>query len=194
MRERLGSHDAAADVERELPDAYGSWDPFCRAQYLEARYLMPGYILSSQGDRMGMASSVEGRFPFLDHRVAALAATMPARYKMRVLDEKHVLKRAMRDIIPAFLADRPKQPYRAPEAKSFFAGDGGRARFEWIEEMLAEPRLREAGIFNPSAVRRLAEKARAGKVVGLRDGMSLVGVLSTQLVHAQFVETLERMT
>ncbi len=194
LRAALGNYDATADLASGLPAEFARWHPLHQAQYLETTFLLPGYILSSQGDRMGMASSVEGRFPFLDHRVAALAAKMPPRYKMRVLDEKHVLKRATADLVPAFLADRPKQPYRAPEASSFFAGDGSAARFPWIEEVLSPRALSAAGIFNPAAVSLLVAKARAGRVIGLRDGMSLVAVLSTQLVHSQFVDNLERMT
>ena len=63
-----------------------------RTSIIEVRTLLSGYLLSSQGDRMLMANSVEGRFPFLDRRVVALAESLPAAYKLRVLDEKHVLK------------------------------------------------------------------------------------------------------
>ena len=188
-KERLaGEQDAYATLEAELPERFTDWDPFCQAQYLETRYLMPGYILSSQGDRMGMAHGIEGRFPFLDHRVAALATRIPPRLKMKVLDEKYLLKRAAADLIPPFLQRRPKQPYRAPEAQSFFDASGGTARCEWIEDLLSEEALGQSGIFNPRAVKRLASKARQGKVVGVKDGMGLVVVLSTQLMWRQFID------
>jgi len=193
-KERLAGHDTYADVEAQLPAAYGSWPPFCQAQFLETRYLMPGYILSSQGDRMGMAHGIEGRFPFLDPRVAALAARIPPRLKMKVLDEKHILKKAAGDLIPPFLHTRPKQPYRAPEAASFFDGSGGPARFDWVEELSSDRAIEAAGVFNPRAVRRLVEKARRGKVIGVKDGMSLVSVLSTQLVWHQLIDRLGKAT
>lgn len=188
MRARLEGVDPYAALAAELPEAYGRWDPFCQAQYLETRYLLPGYILSSQGDRMGMAHGIEGRFPFLDHRVAALAARIPPRLKMRVLDEKHVLKRAAGDLIPPFLHERPKQPYRAPETASFFDPDTGRARFEWVEELLSERQLADGGVFNPRAVRRLVDKARGGRLIGVKDGMGLVVALSTQLLKHRFID------
>jgi len=188
----LAGVDPYDTMRGELPEGFGAWPAFCQAQFLETRYLMPGYILSSQGDRMGMAHGIEGRFPFLDHRVVALAARLPPRVKMKVLDEKYLLKKAAGDLIPPFLRTRPKQPYRAPEAASFFDGGGGAARFEWVEELLSEGKLADSGIFNPRAVRRLVEKARRGKVVGVKDGMSLVAVLSTQLVWEQFIHRLER--
>ena len=78
-----------------------------------------GYLLSSQGDRMLMAHSVEGRFPFLDRDVVALADSLPAAYKLRVLDEKHVLKRVADGRSSRRRSSRrKKQPYRAPDALS----------------------------------------------------------------------------
>ncbi len=77
------------------------WHPFNRSEYLEAKTLLPSYLLSSQGDRMLMANSVEGRFPFLDHRLIEFANRLHPRYKMRVLREKHLLKETMRGRLPA---------------------------------------------------------------------------------------------
>jgi asparagine synthase (glutamine-hydrolysing) len=176
------------DVRAELPPEYASWDPFCQAQYLETRYLLPGYILSTQGDRMAMAHGVEGRFPFLDWRVADLARRMPPHVKMKVLDEKHVLKRAVGDLLPPFLKKRPKQPYRAQDVPAFFDTAQKRARFPWVEELLSKEAVARAGIFHPDAVSKLVDKARSGGVLGLRDGMAVVALLSTQLLHARFIE------
>ena len=72
---------------------------------------------------MLMAHGVEGRFPFLDHHVIALANSLPPRYKLRVLEEKYVLKQAARGIVPDEIIARPKQPYRAPDASSFAGAD-----------------------------------------------------------------------
>src|SRR3954447_16815094 len=105
-------------MEAGLPSHYSAWHPFCQAQYLESRYLLPGYILSSQGDRMAMANAVEGRYPFLDYRVMEFAAKLPPHLKMKVLNEKYLLKRAFGKYLPPSITKRPKQPYRAPEARS----------------------------------------------------------------------------
>src|SRR5205823_8913124 len=119
LRETLGGRDARAALLATLPEEFREWSFLGQDQYLEVRTLLSGYLLSSQGDRMLMAHSVEGRFPFLDRDVAALANRLPSDYKLRVLDEKHVLKRAARDLIPPEILARPKQPYRAPDALSF---------------------------------------------------------------------------
>ncbi len=187
LRAALEGYDAYADLAAALPAGFGEWDAFARAQCLEAGHLLPGYILSSQGDRVAMAHAVEGRFPFLDRHVVALAATLPPRLKMRVLREKHLLKRAAAGLIPPSIVARPKQPYRAPEAASFFAeGESPRA-LEYVESLLSPERLTRDGLFEPAPVVRLLEKVRSRQAVGVRDNMAFVAVLSTQLVVDQFV-------
>jgi asparagine synthase (glutamine-hydrolysing) len=177
--------DVRGDLLAALPARFRDWSPLARDQYLEVRTLLSGYLLSSQGDRMLMANSVEGRFPFLDRRVAALAESLPPRYKLRTLDEKHVLKRAARGLVPEDVLARTKQPYRAPDALSF-AGEG----IEWIDEVASERALADAGVFAPVAARQLIGKCRALAARGQfsnADNMAVVGILSAQLVHEQFI-------
>lgn len=174
----------AADVLAELPPAFGSWDPLARAQYLEIVTLLSGYLLSSQGDRMLMAHSVEGRFPFLDADVMEFCLSLPADYKLRILDEKHLLKRAARGMVPEPIIGRPKQPYRAPDAASFAAPDAP----EYVREVLSERSVLQAGVFQPAAVSALHDKIRARAAGGdtqfsNADNMAFLGVLSTQLLH-----------
>lgn len=182
VRASLAGYSCVDELREALPERYGAWDPLCRAQYLETAILLPGYILSSQGDRVALAHGVEGRFPFLDHRIVELAATIPPRLKMRALQEKYLLKLAARGLVPEEVRARSKQPYRAPEAVSFFDPAAGGARFDWVDAMLAPARVREDGLFDPDAVGRLADKARRGRATSVADGMALVGVLSTQLL------------
>jgi asparagine synthase (glutamine-hydrolysing) len=185
FRERVARRDVAAELLDTLPPAFSRWTPLAQDQYLETRTLLSGYLLSSQGDRMLMAHSVEGRFPFLDREVVALADSLPAAYKLRVLDEKHVLKRAAHDLVPASILQRKKQPYRAPDSASF-VGPGA----EYVEELLSERALSEAGLFDPVPVRALWEKCRtkAGRgQASNTDNMALVAAISTQLLYQQFV-------
>ncbi len=70
--------DFTGRIQKQLPARYEHWTPLAQAQYLESTLFLSNYLLSSQGDRMAMANSIEGRFPFLDHRVVELAARMPA--------------------------------------------------------------------------------------------------------------------
>jgi asparagine synthase (glutamine-hydrolysing) len=174
--------DPAAELLADLPGAFASWTSLAQDQYLEKRTLLAGYLLSSQGDRMLMAHSIEGRFPFLDSNVIALANSLPDSYKLRVLDEKHVLKRAAAAAVPAEILARKKQPYRAPDAAALINAT-------YIEEMLCARALRDAGVFEPQPVLQLVGKcrARAAGPFSNADNMALVGILSTQLLHHHMI-------
>nr|WP_293425128.1 asparagine synthase (glutamine-hydrolyzing) [Phreatobacter sp.] len=185
---RVAGEDAVARLIDGLPQAFARWGPLAQDQYLEMRTLLSGYLLSAQGDRMLMAHSVEGRFPFLDEGVMAVANALPATHKLRVLDEKHVLKRVAAPLVPPEIVARKKQPYRAPNALCFF----GAGAPDYVGDMLSEAALRDANVFDPAAVMRLVSKCRkhqkdGGGDLSNSDNMALVGVLSTQLLHHQFV-------
>jgi asparagine synthase (glutamine-hydrolysing) len=190
VQSALGARDARGELAAALPEGFRAWPPFCQSQYLEKTTLLSGYILSAQADRMAMAHSVEARFPFLDHRVVEFAAALPVRLKMRALNEKYLLKRAVSDVVPRSIVRRRKQPYRAPEGKSFM--DGGAARY--VADLLSPGAIRDAGLFDPPAVARLVEKFRSGRALGVKDNMALVGILSTQLVVDAFVNNFRRRT
>lgn len=172
-----------------LPADFAAWSGLAQAQYLEITIFLAEYLLNSQGDRMGMAHSVEGRFPFLDHRLIAFAAQLPPQYKLRGLDEKHVLKRAMRDLLPDAIWNRPKRPYRAPIHKSFFPAG---KPMDWVAELMSPAKVADAGCFLPEAVQALAKKVERFGQLGETDDMTLAGVLSTQLVYQQFVADFRR--
>jgi asparagine synthase (glutamine-hydrolysing) len=180
--------DARDGVLGDLPPEFGRWSDLAQDQYLEVRTLLAGYLLSSQGDRMLMQWSVEGRFPFLDADVVALANSLPAGFKLRGLDEKHVLKRAARGLVPEEILARKKQPYRAPDALSFI----GAAAPDYVSDLLSERALSEGGVFEPKLAGQLWAKCRAAGErnagnLSNADNMALVGVLSTQLLHRQLI-------
>ncbi len=188
MRERASTHDAVGRLLASRPPEFEAWGALDQDAYLEMRTLLSGYLLSSQGDRMLMAHSVEGRFPFLDTNVVALASSLPAEYKLRVLDEKHVLKRASAGLVPSSIVRRPKQPYRAPDALSFLISDP--ATKEWVEEAMSERAIEAAGIFEASVVAQLWKKCRQREREGQlsnADNMAVVGILSTQVLDATYV-------
>ncbi|NLE37588.1 MAG: asparagine synthase (glutamine-hydrolyzing), partial [Pirellulaceae bacterium] len=187
VREALAGRDGHVDCLASLPDEFGDWPSLCQAQYLESTIFLPGYLLSSQGDRMSMAHGVEGRYPFLDHRLVEFASRVPPRLKLRGLREKYLLKLASRDYVPDSIARRAKQPYRAPDSASFFGPDSGRIPPEYVQELLSPERIAQDEIFRPEAVESLVRKAARGDLVGQGDNMALVGILSTQLLVEQFL-------
>jgi asparagine synthase (glutamine-hydrolysing) len=184
LREALAGQDAVADVRAALPADIGAWPPLARDQYVEGRTLLSGYLLSSQGDRVGMAASVEGRFPFLDHRVLELSARLAPALKLFGLKEKFLLKRALGDLLPQSITRRPKQPYRAPDSASFFVDE---QPLPYVAALLSEERLRKSDLFDATAVARLLDKCRRGRATGAAENQAFVGILSTMLLDELFV-------
>jgi len=86
VRREAENADVTARLLAGLPDDFSRWSFLAQDQYLEVRTLLSGYLLSSQGDRMLMAHSIEGRFPFLDPGLVELANSLPARYQLPGLD------------------------------------------------------------------------------------------------------------
>lgn len=174
--------NAIERFERQSDRQWSEWARFNRWEYVEARTILPGYILSSQGDRMLMANSVEGRFPFLDHRVIEFARTVPPKYKMRAMCEKYLLKKAMGNYLPKRIVARSKQPYRAPNSEIF----SNESSFSAIADLLSDNSIKNAGYFEHKKVSRLINKARRTGTLGERDNMAFVGILSTQAWHHHF--------
>ncbi|MCA1442469.1 asparagine synthase (glutamine-hydrolyzing) [Ensifer sp. IC4062] len=185
LRAMLTGYDAADELISRLPEAFGRWHPLHQGQYLESRFLLPGYILSSQGDRMAMAHGVEGRFPFLDHRLVEFAAGLPPEMKLKGLVEKHILREATKDLLPPSIGKRTKQPYRAPDSHSF----SGPGELDYVRTAMGEEAIAAGGLFNAKAVTKLYEKCRTRPASGFRDNAAFVGILSTQLWLQTFTGT-----
>ena len=187
LRDRL--HREGSFIDRfltTLPSEFLTWDPLSRAQHTEMSIFLSNYLLCSQGDRVAMAHAVEGRFPFLDHRVVEFACRVPPRFRLRGLNEKFILRKAARRVIPAELANRPKRPYRAPISRCFL----GMPKRDYVEELLSDTALLRSGYFDPAKVAKLSEKCRQqeGFLLSERENMALVGIISTQLLDCQFIQ------
>ena len=182
MRVALVGADPVAELRQSLPGEFFGWSPVHRAAYLEMTTLLSPYLLSSQGDRMAMAHGVEGRFPYLDHRLFEFAASLPHGTKLSGLKEKAILRRWATSIVPNEVRQRTKQPYRAPDAASFF----GANQPEYVREMLDRATLDQTGFFDSQAVEGLARRCEGGRVTGFAENQALVAILSTQLWYHEF--------
>ena len=169
------------DLEARLPDGFNKWPALSKAQWLEIHLFMSGYLLSAQGDRMAMANSVEGRYPFLDHRIMEYAASLPSRFKLNGLNEKYLLKKMMTNHIPENIIKRSKQAYRAP-ISSLLNGSSDR-----IRSILSPDKIRQFDMFDGEAVNRLTRKYSEGKNISETDDMALIGIISSQLFYEQFI-------
>jgi asparagine synthase (glutamine-hydrolysing) len=183
---RVAEGRAIERLRETLPPDFAKATPLARAQFLEIVTLLWGYLLSSQGDRMLMANSVEGRFPFLDPEVMEAANALPDVLKIAGLHEKVALKRAFAERVPASIVQRKKQPYRAPVVKPFFVPRVP----DYVEELLAPDAVRETSVLNPAAVAQLVTKCRATNGVGMSntDEMAFCSVLSIGLLARDLVK------
>jgi len=177
--------DYKAAAQALLPDGHEKWDALSVDQYIEARTLLSGYLLSSQGDRVALAHSVETRVPFLDLKVIEYANRLPSRYKLMGLKEKYILKALGRGRIPDSVRERQKQPYRAPDSQSFFHKG---VPDPCVAEAFEKKRLQEVGYFDVESACKLFDKCRRGKTIGFADNMAFVAIYSTMLLHEQFIE------
>jgi len=187
-RARLG--DPLARLRAGLPAGFRHWGRLERAAYLELTTLLSANLLAAQGDRVAMASGVEGRFPFLDHRVFEHSLRLAPERKLAglatpagELREKAELRDLARRVLPPQIAERPKLPYRAPQIAPFFR-DG--APLEWVAERLAPRALEAAGILDPARVAQLVRRCAQGRVRGAREEMAFVGALSAQVWYERF--------
>ncbi len=179
---------AARPIEERLsgilPPGFRNWSSPQQAQTLEIMTFMTPYLLSSQGDRVAMANGIEGRFPFLDHRLIEFANSLPQTLKLRSLkQDKYVLRRVAETMLPDEIAKRTKFPYRAPIQDIFKSKS-----FDNISDLLSEKQLNKTGLFSTQAAQKLLNKARAGQMASEMEQMALMGIVTTQLWHHTFIQ------
>lgn len=184
IKTELGNYDPLDTLIGKLPQGFEKWNSLAKSQWIETSVFMSGYLLSSQGDRMAMANSVEGRYPFLDHRVIEFCAGLPSKYKLRGLNEKFLLKKLVKDRIPDSIIKRPKQPYRAPISSVFLDENTP----EYVKHMLSEKYTKKTGIFDFDSFSAMLNRIEKTGTASEMDNMVLAAVISTHLLHYQFIE------
>jgi asparagine synthase (glutamine-hydrolysing) len=184
VKSYLNGYSPLEQLEHSLPVDFAKWDYLEKSQWLETSIFMSGYLLSSQGDRMAMANSVEGRYPFLDYRVIEFCNKLPDNFKLNGLNEKYFLKKLMQGRIPDSIIKRSKQAYRAP-IKSAFIYDKAP---DYVEEMLSPDMFRRAGVFDNDSISGLLQKIRKTGSSSEVDDMVIASVISTHLLYTMFIE------
>ena len=180
---------AATDADiyrqaREMMAESDAPDLLKQMQNLDTRLYLAEDILTKV-DRASMAVSLEVRAPFLDHRVAEFAASLPSNYKLRGQKTKYILKKAVDELLPRFVTRRGKKGFGVPVA-------------EWLKfklkplarDLLSPERVRRAGVFNPDYVSRLQDEHERG-VANHRK--LLWTLLMFELWHESFIETPRRI-
>lgn len=182
ISEQLKGYNPLEEISAKLPDNFSFWTDLAQSQFLESTIFMSGYLLSSQGDRMAMGNSVEGRYPFLDYRVIEFCSSLPDNFKLNCLNEKFLLKKMSTGKIPESITKRSKQPYRAPIAQTFFNANTP----SFITDILSDNSIKSLNLFNPQKVNSLITKLKLQKNVTEVDQMAITGILSTQMLQKMF--------
>jgi asparagine synthase (glutamine-hydrolysing) len=160
----LFSGDLAHELKRRgqssTPLAMNETDPefgpLDRMLFTDIHTYLPHDLLRMT-DRLSMCHALEVRVPFLDHQLVEFVATIPAGYKMKRWQKKHILIRALDGILPKEILNRGKQGFSIP-LNSWLRGP----LRALIHTHLAEPALREVGLFDPQAVATILREHEEG--------------------------------
>jgi len=151
-----------------------------RMMKLDFETYLPEDVLTKV-DRMSMAHSIESRVPLLDNEVIDFAASVPASLKIHKGRRKHLLKEAVRTLLPDEILNRRKQGFGVPLGVWFRGGLS-----DLLSDVLTSPRTRQRGYFQPSFVDRLVEEHRSGK----RDHtLRLWQLMIFELWHREYLDS-----
>jgi asparagine synthase (glutamine-hydrolysing) len=127
-----------------------------RLFYVDAKTALSESLLLLT-DKMGMATSLEVRVPFLDNRLVDFVCGLPAHYRMRGFNLKRLLKASLKGVVPDVVLTRSKRGFGTP------MGTWLRTDLrQLVEDLLAEERLARDGLFNVDFVKRLLATHHAG--------------------------------
>ncbi|MFZ0394362.1 MAG: asparagine synthase (glutamine-hydrolyzing) [Terracidiphilus sp.] len=165
FQQRYGQCEGNCGIldETDVPRQLAGRDPLNQSLYLWSKTVMAGYILTMLGDRMEMAHSIEGRVPFLDHKLVELIASQPVNQKIRGMTEKFVLREAVKDVITDTVYRRQKHPFLSPPATV----SADRTFQTFVEDTLRGSALRDLPFFDQNQVIDLLDRL-PGMDVGAR--------------------------
>jgi asparagine synthase (glutamine-hydrolysing) len=179
FQQEIGTDVYATDLFTRLVDNVKTDEPLDQLLYLDSKTYLPGAILTKV-DRTSMAVSLEARAPLLDHKLIDFVTQIPASLKLKGLDTKHIFKRAVADLIPREILNRPKQGFGVPIQE--WINQQLRSR---IRETLTEKGTRERGYVNANYIDLLLDEHERGR----RDhSTGLWALMMFELWHRQFVD------
>ena len=161
--------------------------PLDIAQYTWSKCQLEGQILNWGGDRVDMANSMESRPAFLDHHLAAAAVDVPPSLRIKGNIEKHVLREAVKGVLPEVLYKREKFAFMAPPAHT------DKAKQDRVGELIAgylnNDTVKDAGICSPERVAAFLNDYRADTdpTSLVRKDTLLNHLLTLHILHRQFV-------
>jgi len=188
LQEELKDYDPIAEIASRIDGSMlEGRHPLDRAQYTWSKCQLEGQILNWGGDRVDMANSMESRPAFLDHHLAAVAVGVPPNLRIKGNIEKHVLREAVKGVLPEVLYKREKFAFMAPPAHT---DDSKRAKVEeLIDEYLDNGTVADAGICSPERVDDFLGEYRTDTDATslVRKDTLLNHLLTLHILHRQFV-------
>lgn len=161
--QRLRLYSARARELLSAGDALGSRlvdpallqgrDAIHQRAYLDCKLRLADHLLTEHGDRMLLAHSVEGRYPFLDREFVDAARELPSNSKLVGLEEKFILKEIAKGFVPPEIVRREKYGFHAPSSPWLLKHGG-----DWVRELLSNECLRRHGVFDPGYVAGLVQR------------------------------------
>jgi asparagine synthase (glutamine-hydrolysing) len=154
LRHQLTDYSPGEAIADSLdPTKIAGRHPLDIAQYVWIKTMLEGQILTWGGDRVDMANSMEARPAFLDHHLAEFATTIPPTLRIKGRTEKHVLREAMKGLLPRVLYEREKFAFMAPPAHT------DEVKFNAVKNLagtyLSKSAVDEAGVLDHAGILKL---------------------------------------
>lgn len=188
--EALEAYDPGAAIAAQLSgDALENRHPLDKAQYVWSKTMLEGQILTWGGDRVDMANSMEARPAFLDHHLAESATTIPPLHRIKGRREKHVLKEAMKGLLPKTLYEREKFAFMAPPATT--NKDKWQAMMKLANRYLTEDKVIKTGLLDWANLQDTLMELSSDETSRARrvqiDAM-INHIIGVEVLHHHFIE------
>jgi asparagine synthase (glutamine-hydrolysing) len=155
LTDELSDINAYENCKSFLPTNGNGCDLLIKLLYLDAKTYLVELLMKQ--DQMSMATSIESRVPFLDHKLAEFAMSIPTRYKVRGFSGKYLLRRAMAHLLPPSVIQRTKKGFPTP-IQPWLQNQ----LFDRLSAILTDGRLESRRLFRADYVTKLLEAHRRG--------------------------------
>ena len=189
-RKNIEGYEPGTAIANKLDDSFLSErHPLDKAQYVWIKTMLEGQILTWGGDRVDMANSMEARPPFLDHKLAEFAVTIPPEMRIRGSKEKYVLREAMKGVLPETLYKREKFAFMAPPAHT--------DEKKWkklrslLDQYASREKVEKAGLLDADYLENLIEKQESAETDAsekVQVDAILNHALGVMILHHHFIE------
>ena len=189
-RANIEGYEPGTAIANKLDDSFLSErHPLDKAQYVWIKTMLEGQILTWGGDRVDMGNSMEARSPFLDHKLAEFAVTIPPEMRIRGSKEKYVLREAMKGGLPETLYKREKFAFMAPPAHT--------DEKKWkklrslLEQYASRDKVEKAGLLDADYLETLIEKQESADTDNsekVQVDAILNHALGVMILHHHFIE------